>query len=70
MRPFTYVLEGNGRLCTVTIIRPDGHGVDIATFTSERDTSKTRWRAKKWAEKRVAFYNANFPNLTEELPNE
>jgi hypothetical protein len=64
MKPFTYVLKGSGKQCTATIIRPDGHGVDIATFTSERDTSRTKARAKKWAEKRVAYYNANFPELT------
>jgi hypothetical protein len=64
MKPFTYILKGNGKHCTATIFRPNGSGIDINTMTSQRNDAKSR--AKKWAEKRVAFYNANFPDLTEE----
>jgi hypothetical protein len=66
MKSFTYILRDSGKQCTATIIKPDGHGTDIATFTSQRSISDARSRARQWAEKRVAFYNANFPDLTKE----
>jgi hypothetical protein len=66
VKAFTYVLKNSGKSCIATVIRPDGHGVDITTFTSQRSLSDARSRAKKWAEKRVEFYNANFSHLYKE----
>ena len=66
MKRFTYALKNSGNSCIAIILRPDGHGVDINTYTSLTNMSTARYNAKKWAEKRVAYYNANYPELTED----